>query len=91
MGFLDKVTEGIGTVAKKSEEMLQVSKLKSQLSDLNKEKTQKLASAGQRAYTMIEEGTMEDSEIKGIVEEVKSLEQKIKDVEQEIENVQAQK
>jgi hypothetical protein len=89
MGFFDKVTEGIGTAAKKTEEMLQVTRLKGQVSELNKEKTQKLAEIGKKALELSEAGAISDETIQKIAGDLKDIDVKIEGLEKEIEEVQS--
>jgi uncharacterized coiled-coil DUF342 family protein len=89
MGFFDKVTEGLGTAAKKTEEMLQVTRLKGQASELNREKNQKLAEIGKRALELSETGAISDETIQKIAGDLKDIDVKIEAIEKEIEEVQA--
>lgn len=86
--FFDKlkqgVSKGVNTVNVKSKEMLEVSRLKSQLAELQKKKGQLLEELGSIAHTMLSKGALDEERLNAKSSEIGKLEEELSQKEDEL-------
>ncbi len=90
--FFDKVKQGISkgvtNVTVKSKEMLEVTKLKSQISTLQEQKSHRLEELGNIVYTMLLKASIDESRIKDKGSAIQKIDNQIETLENEIVQVQ---
>ena len=86
--FLDKVKQGVGkgvtTVSVKSKEMLETSKLKSQIADIQKQKKESLEEFGNIVYTMHLKGAFDEERLDAKSAAIAALDEQIEQKEKEV-------
>jgi hypothetical protein len=86
--FFDKLKQGLGkgvtTVGVKSKEMLDVSKLKSQIADLQKQKKEALEELGNIVHTMLLKGALDEERLRAKSAAIAALDDQIKQKEKEL-------
>jgi NADH pyrophosphatase NudC (nudix superfamily) len=91
--FFDKVKQGVGkgvaTVSVRSKEVLEVSKLKSQIADLQKQKKEALEELGNIVYTMHLKGSFDEVRLRAKSGSVAALDEQVKQKETELAEAHA--
>lgn len=91
--FLDRlkqgVSKGVTTVSVKSKEVLEVSKLRSQISDLQKQKRDALEELGSITHLMILKSDVDQERLRGKSFAITSLDEEITKKESEIAAIHA--
>jgi NADH pyrophosphatase NudC (nudix superfamily) len=91
--FLDKVKQGFGkgvtTVSVKSKELLETSKLKSQIAEVQKQKKEALEELGNIVYTMFLKGAFDDERLQAKSMAIAALDEQIKAKENELMETRA--
>lgn len=90
MGFLDKVNEGIGAAAKRSEDLIAIAKIKSSIAALNKQKEEVNAALGRLAYTQFRKGELVDKDLTALCEKLKGFDRQIVEMEEQLSKLQSQ-
>ena len=79
--FFDKVKQGVGkgitTVSVKSKEMLEVSKLNSQIADVQKQKQDALEELGNIVHTMLSKGALDEERLRAKSATISALDEQI--------------
>lgn len=91
--FFDKVKQGVGkgvtTVSVKSKEMLESSKLKSQIAEIQKQKREALEELGNIVYTMHLKDAFDEERLRTKSAAIASLDEQIKQKENELAETHA--
>ncbi|MCA1933283.1 MAG: hypothetical protein LDL13_06870 [Calditerrivibrio sp.] len=91
----EKSMDWLRTKIEKGKEELvkfsKISKLKLEISTLRKRKDERYKSMGKRAFKMVEDGLMDDSQIVADYDDIIRINQKIEDLELEIKAVKESK
>ncbi len=91
--FFDKLKQGVGkgvtTVSVKSKEMLEVSKAKSQIADIQKQKKEALEELGNIVYTMYLNAAFDEDRLRTKGAAIAALDQQIKHKEIELTEIHA--
>jgi NADH pyrophosphatase NudC (nudix superfamily) len=91
--FFDKLKQGVGkgvtTVSVKSREALEASKLKSQITDLQKQKKEALEELGNIAHTMFLKGALDEERLRAKSAAIAALDDQIKQKESELMEIHA--
>ena len=92
--FLDKVKQGINkgvaTVSVKSKEMLDTTRLKTQIDSLGKQKLNLLEELGNIVYTLYKKGTPDEERVRMKCEDVAALDRQITEKEVELRQTRLQ-
>jgi len=92
--FFDRMKQGVGkgvtTVSVKSKEMLEASKLKSQIADIQKQKKEALEELGNIVHTMILKSGLDEERLRAKSAAIAALDDQIKQKEQELEEIHAE-
>lgn len=91
--FFDKLRQGVGkgitTVSVKSKEMLEVSKLKSQIAEVQKQKKEALEELGNIAHTMLLKGALDEERLRTKSATISALDEQIKQKEADLVEIHA--
>lgn len=91
--FFDKLKQGVGrgvsTVSVKSKEILEVSKLKSQIADIQNRKKQGLEKLGNMVYTMHLRNAFDEERLRTKSADMVALDEQIKQKENELGEIHA--
>lgn len=91
----EKSMDWLRTKIEKGKEELvkfsRISKLKLEISTLRKRKDERYKSMGKRAFKMVEEGLLDDSQVVADYDDIIRINQKIEDLELEIKAVKESK
>jgi hypothetical protein len=91
--FFGKLKQGVGkgvtTVSVKSKEMLDVSKLKSQIAEVQKQKREALEELGNIAHTMLSKGALDEERLRAKSATIASLDDEIRRKENELMEIHA--
>ena len=91
--FFDKVKQGVGkgvtTVSVKSKEMLEASKLDSQIADVQKQKKEALEEMGNITHTMLLKGAVDEERLRTKSAAITALDVQIKQKESELTEIHA--
>jgi NADH pyrophosphatase NudC (nudix superfamily) len=91
--FFDKVKQSVGkgvtTVSVKSKEMLETSKLKLQIADIQKQKKNSLEELGNIVYTMYLKSAFDEQRFRDKSAAISALDEQIKQKESELDEVRA--
>lgn len=86
--FFDKVKQGVGkgitTVSVKSKELLEVSKLNSQIADVQKQKKDALEELGNIVHTMFLKGALDEERLRAKSATISALEEQVKQKEADL-------
>ncbi len=89
--FLDRLRQGVGkgvtTVSVKSKEMLEVSKVNSQIADIHKQKKEALEELGNIVYTMHLNAAFDEDRLRTKSAAIGALDQQIKQKEIELTEI----
>jgi len=91
--FFDRMKQGVGkgvtTVSVKSKEMLEVSKLTSQIADIQKRKKESLEELGNIVYTMHLKSAFDEERLRSKSAAIAALDEQIKQKESELTEIHA--
>ena len=91
--FFDKVKQGVGkgvtTVSVKSKEMLEASKLDSQIADVQKQKKEASEELGNIAHTMLLKGSLDEERLRAKSAAITALDEEITQKENELMEIRA--
>ena len=79
MGFGDKVKRMLEKGAAKTEELAKTGKLKFEIAAINSRISDKKILLGDKAYSLIKEGKINEPQLSGIVEEIDKFQAQIKE------------
>jgi hypothetical protein len=90
--FFDKIAggidKGIKTVSSKSKELIETTKLKGEIRDVQSLIQNKFQGLGKKVFEMINKGSLNEDEIKTDSKEIATLYKKITGIEEEIKKVE---
>jgi len=91
--FFDKMKQGVGkgvtTVSVKSKEMLETSKLKSQIADIQKQRKESLEELGNVVFTMFLKSAFDEERLRSKSAAIATLDDQIKQKEKELMEIHA--
>ena len=89
--FFDKLKQGVGkgvtTVSVKSKEMIEVSRIKSQVADIQQQKREALEELGSIAHTMLLKGALDEDRLRAMSAAIAALDEQIKKKEDELTEI----
>jgi len=89
--FFDKLKQGVGkgvtTVSVKSREMIEVSKIKSQVADIQQQKREALEELGSIAHTMLLKGALDEDRLRSRSAAISALDEQIQKKEDELTEI----
>ncbi|MDK2821303.1 MAG: hypothetical protein PWP31_1268 [Clostridia bacterium] len=88
MDFIKKIESGLGLVTKRSEELVEVTKLKFKKSSLEKQIEEKQLEIGRIIYLAYSQNTTGNEEVAAICNDIKELEKQIDEINKRIESSQ---
>jgi NADH pyrophosphatase NudC (nudix superfamily) len=91
--FFDKLKQGVGkgvtTVSVKSREMLDISRLKSQIVEVQQQKREALEELGNIVHTMLAKGVLDEERLRTKNTAITALDEQIKQKESELTEIHA--
>lgn len=89
--FFDKLKQGVGkgvnTVSVKSREMIEVSRIKSQVADIQQQKREALEELGSIAHTMLLKGALDEDRLRVRSAAIAALDEQIRKKEEELTEI----
>ncbi|WP_028895469.1 zinc ribbon domain-containing protein [Syntrophorhabdus aromaticivorans] len=84
------ITKGVATVSVKSKEMLDTTKLKSQIDTLGNKKKDALEELGNIVYTLYLKGTPDEERVKSRCDAIAALDNQMKEIKEELRLIRLQ-
>lgn len=88
MKFFDKLNEVVETVTTKSEEIIEINKLKLKINNLKGKRKERLYLLGTDFYELSQEGEFTPEKVEGLVIDIKNIDKEIVDLENKLKHLQ---